>query len=152
MNKLSEKWNKRFLDICRQVATWSNDPNTKVAAVIVGPHKEIRSTGYNGLPRGVNDDITSRYNKPQKYLWTEHAERNAIYNASRIGVSTLECIIYTSMYPCAECARAIIQAGITQVITCDDSLKKNEKWRESFEIAEKMFAESKIEVIVYNMA
>ena len=78
-------WDNRFLSMAKLIATWSRDRSTKVGAVIVGPNREVRSVGYNGFPRGVNDAIESRYERPGKYDWTEHAERNAIYNAARYG-------------------------------------------------------------------
>ncbi|CAL7960851.1 Uncharacterized deaminase in luxG 3'region [Alphaproteobacteria bacterium] len=93
----------------------SKDPSTKIGAIIVGPNREIRSTGYNGLPRKIND-LAERYsNKEYKYLAGNHAEENAILHCARIGVSTLGCSIYTPWIPCAQCAKAIIQVGITSV-------------------------------------
>jgi dCMP deaminase len=109
-------WDDTFLDICEVVAKRSKDRNTKVGAVIVGPDNEIRSTGYNSFPRGILDNLSSRQERPAKYLYFEHAERNAIYNASRIGVSLRGCRVYIPWLPCAECARAIIQVGICQVV------------------------------------
>ena len=78
----NDKWNSRFMDLARLVAGWSKDTSTKVGCVIIGPDKEIRSTGYNGFPRGVDDTIPAGHERPAKYDFTEHAERNAIYNAS----------------------------------------------------------------------
>ena len=77
----SDKWHNRFMDVAKLVATWSKDTSTKVGAVVVGPDKEIRSTGYNGLVRGVDDNIPERMERPTKYDFFEHAERNAVYNA-----------------------------------------------------------------------
>lgn len=113
-----KSWDEYFMDMARLVATRSKDPSTKIGAVIVGPNKEVRSTGYNDFPRGVNDEGKGRRKRPVKYLFTEHAERNSIYNAARMGTSTDGCVIYVSKRPpCADCARAIIQAGIVEVVT-----------------------------------
>ncbi len=114
-------WNNYFIRIAMEVASKSKDRSTKVGAVIVGPDHEIRSTGFNGFPRGIDDDDNDRHTRPAKYAWTEHAERNAIYNAARCGVSTNGCIMYLNWEPapCSECSRAIIQAGITTVVGPD---------------------------------
>ena len=81
-------WIEYFRNIAHQVKLKSKDNNTQIGAVIVGKDNEILSTGYNSFPRGINDLIPSRQERPEKYYWFEHAERNAIYNAARIGVST----------------------------------------------------------------
>ena len=105
--------------MCNLVASWSEDTSRKVGAVIVGNANEIRSTGFNGLPRRVNSKIEARHSreKREKYLWFEHAERNALYNATRSGISSEDCRIYISNFPCADCARGIIQSGIIEVNT-----------------------------------
>jgi dCMP deaminase len=72
-----QRWDGRFLDLARHVAAWSKDPVTKVGSVIVGPDNEVRALGYNGLPRDF-DDVPERLARPDKYVWVEHAERNAI--------------------------------------------------------------------------
>jgi len=105
-------WDAYYLGICRMVAARSKDPNTQIGCVIVGPSHEIRSTGYNSFPRGIRDDAPERSQRPAKYLWMEHAERNAIYNAARAGTSTEGCSIYVEIMPCMDCARGIVQAGI----------------------------------------
>ena len=104
-----------FIKLADVVAEKSKDRSTKVGVVVVGPDREIRSTGYNGFPRGINDDIDERHERPAKYDWTEHAERNAVYNAARMGQSLKDCTMYFNWEPCpcVDCARAIIQAGIT---------------------------------------
>ncbi len=141
-----DKWDKYFMELAKHVASLSKDESTKIGAVIVGPDREIRSTGYNSFPRGVNDDNPSRQTRPLKYKWIEHAERNAIYNAARIGVSLKGCALYCSQWiPCTDCARAIIQSGITEVIveTIGDTV---DRWRGDFEVSLQMFAESGVTI------
>ena len=75
-------WHKRFLDLASHVATWSKDPSTKVGAVAVAPSKQILETGFNGIPRGVQD-LPERMERPEKYLWTAHAEENLVAHAAR---------------------------------------------------------------------
>ncbi len=129
------------------VATQSKDQRTKIGAVVIGPDNEIRSTGYNGLPRGCNDNVPSRQEHPEKYFWFEHAERNAIYNAARMGLSMKGCTMYTQGVPCADCARAIIQAGIIQVVVHKEWNDNNSpKWEESTKRSMEMFNECGVDV------
>lgn len=118
-----ETWDALFIEIARTYARKSKDGSTRVGAVIVGPDRDQRAGGFNGLPRGVVDDparfpwSASRHRRPEKYSWYEHAERNAIYNAARTGVATGGCTMYTAGGPpCADCARAVIQCGIVEVV------------------------------------
>tara|TARA_Y100000310_G_scaffold246375_1_gene251651 strand:+ start:14564 stop:15151 length:588 start_codon:yes stop_codon:yes gene_type:complete len=139
------KWDKRFLFLSEHIASWSKDRSTKVGCVIVGPDKEIRSTGYNGFPRGLNDDVDARHDRPQKYQYTEHAERNAIFNALLTGASVRSCTLYCSMFPCSDCTRAIIQAGIRKVVTRAPDEELN-KWGEDYVYSLEMLGECGVEV------
>jgi dCMP deaminase len=112
-------WDERYMRIANEVAAWSKDPSTRVGAVLVGVDGEIASTGFNGFPRGVADDPAewpARYDPPMKYEFTVHAELNAILNAARLGVSTVGKRLYAWETPCHDCAKAIVQAGISEVI------------------------------------
>ena len=113
------KWDARFFAMSDLIASWSEDRNRKVGCVIVGDANEVRSIGYNGFPRNVNADPVERHSSKndEKYLWFEHAERNAIYNMVRVGVSATNCKMYCNSFPCADCARAIIQSGISELRT-----------------------------------
>ena len=143
----SEKWHKRFMEVAELVKTWSKDPSTKVGAVVVGPDREIRSTGYNGLVRGVDDNKPERLERPTKYDFFEHAERNAVYNACLIGASLKGCVIYVTSMPCPDCARAIIQSGIKMVVTHKVTIDENSPantWRDKLIYSEEMFKEAGI--------
>jgi dCMP deaminase len=108
------KWDKRFLDLAEHISQWSYDPRTKVGAVIVDDKKRVVSMGYNGFPRGVQD-LESRYeDRPTKHLFVCHAERNALDNAPH---SVEGCAMYVILLPCGECAKSIIQTGISKVVT-----------------------------------
>lgn len=131
-------WTDYFLAMATLVASKSKDPATKVGCVIVGPDREVRATGYNGLPRGVAD-IPERMERPAKYLWTSHAEENAVAQAARVGVSLKDCTAYVTHHPCARCARSLIQAGIGKVVigTGQTSMPPEE-----FDVAGRMFFEA----------
>lgn len=109
-------WDEFFLGIASAFAARSKDRSTKVGAIIVDRNRNVRAEGWNGFPRGIDDDIEARHERPIKYRYTEHAERNAIYSAARSGVSTEGCDMYCTHAPCTDCARAIIQAGIGTII------------------------------------
>jgi len=139
------------MHLAEEVAQKSKDSSTKCGAIIVDPQQAIISTGYNGFPRLVNDDIKSRYERPEKYQWTEHAERNAIYNAARRGVPTEGCTIYITGPSCTDCTRAIIQTGILCVVM-KSKFGKGEHWEGDFAISQKMFSEAGVLVIYYDEA
>lgn len=137
-----KNWDDYFLDIASLVATRSKDPSTKVGAVIVRD-KVILSTGYNGFPTGVDDTILHRYTRPEKYSWTIHAEENAIFNASRMGIKLDNSKIYVvPMSPCANCALSICQSGIKEVIY--KKTIENPRFEQSFQQAFEIFNASKI--------
>lgn len=142
-----DKWDTRFFQLCELIASWSEDQSRKVGSVIVGQGNEIRSTGYNGFPRKVNAGLIDRHSRVdgEKYLWFEHAERNAIYNAARFGASLEGCRIYCSLFPCADCVRGIIQSGIVELNTFlppEDEIK----YQRSFEVSEIMLNEANVSV------
>jgi len=133
-----------FMALLEPIASRSKDPNTKIGCVIVGPENNIRSTGYNSFPRGISDTLPERLERPEKYLWIEHAERNAIYAAARMGTALNGCRIYQPALPCMDCARGIIQVGITEVIY--DEVKQaawvNPKYLPDFERVRTLLSEA----------
>jgi dCMP deaminase len=144
-------WDEYFINIAEQVKLKSKDIKTQIGVVIVGKDNEIVSTGYNSFPRGINDDVEERQERPEKYFWFEHAERNAIYNAARIGVSTLGTTMYmTCGISCADFARAIINSGISKIVLREGKGATNIKWQESAERSMIMFEEAGVIVEYYD--
>ena len=159
-------WDKYYMNMCDAIALKSKDNSTNIGAIIVGPRNEVRSIGYNDFPRGVidsiNDDryckfhgyvdateeitiINDRRERPLKYKFTEHAERNAIYNAAAEGIALKGCKIYVNkLLPCSDCARAIIQSGITAVVV--ESFDVPDRWKEDCDIALLMFKEASVNI------
>lgn len=132
-------WDSRFLDAAHLFASWSKDPSTKVGAVIVNRKRSIIGTGYNGFPRGVYDHQERLANRPTKHAMTVHAEANAILNA----VASVEgATIYCTHFPCQDCAKFIVQAGIARVVAPLGDLAG---WEDSQRIARTMFAEAGVE-------
>lgn len=141
----SEKWDRRFLDLAEHISSWSLDPSTKVGAVIVDQNRRIVSVGYNGLPQGVSDSEERLNNREFKYATTVHGEMNAILFAGR---SVKDCTLYTFPFmPCSRCCSMVIQSGIKRVVS---PFNDNERWKESFKIAEELFKEACVELVLYD--
>ena len=140
-------WAARFMGLAAHMAGWSEDRDRYVGAVIVGPGHEVRASGYNGLPRGVSDRDDSRFDRASgtKFFWIEHAERNAIYNAARSGAALDGCTIYVTRFPCADCARAVIQSGIRRLV-CPPVPENDGALDASFAAAEIMLREAGIDI------
>jgi len=142
---MNKSWIEYFFRLCETVASKSKDESHKVGCVIVGEHNNVLSTGFNGYPRDVQEHPERRA-KPIKYYFTEHAERNAIYNAARHGVALEGSTLYVNgLPPCTDCTRAIIQSGIKEVyIKFPETEDKNSRWSEEFRYSKKMMEESGI--------
>lgn len=117
------KWDAYFMGIALLSAERSKDPSTSVGACIVSQDNKILSVGYNGMPRGCSDneypwERRADSDLDTKYLYVCHAELNAILNYT--GTNMLHAKIYTTLFPCNECTKALIQAGISEVIYLDD--------------------------------
>lgn len=144
-------WDEYFINIAEQVKLKSKDRKTQIGVVVVGKDNEIVSTGYNSFPRGINDNLNERQERPEKYFWFEHAERNAIYNAARIGVSTLGTTMYmTCGMSCSDCARAIINSGVSKIVLRKGKGAKGDKWNESSIRSIQMFKEAGVIVEYYD--
>lgn len=113
-------WDEYFMGVALLAAKRSKDPNTQVGACIVDSNNVILTTGYNGFPQGCSDDEFpwDREGEVTKYPFVVHAELNAILNAS--GKSLRGSRLYVALFPCNECAKAIIQAGVSEVVYLSD--------------------------------
>jgi len=155
MNKyVPPDWHEWFMQGVYWVASKSKDPKTKIGALII-KDKRIISTGYNGIPIGVDDNNESRHQRPEKYKWYEHGERNAIYAAAKYGIDINGAFLYTNALPCADCARGIIQSGIKEVYIHQQfnelcNTTQREQWKEHDNTTFSMFVESDVKVIIIN--
>ena len=136
------KWSRRYLDVAKEVATWSKDPSKKIGAIAVGDKGQILSQGYNGFPRGVKD-TDNRYNvREEKYKYVVHGEMNCIYTACNSGVSLNGATLYVTGLPvCSECAKGIIQVGISKVVM-EYPKDIPDNWKESMILTQQMFDEA----------
>ena len=137
-------WDEYFLAIAEVVRTKSRDRETKIGAVIVDEDNQIVATGYNGFPRGV-EYSDERLTRPAKYDYFEHAERNAIFAAARRGIPLKGCRLYLAgkHFSCLDCARAIIQTGISAVFMPEPDMS-NAAYK--FQTALNLFEESGVRV------
>lgn len=138
-------WEQRFLDLANNISLWSKDRSTKVGAVIITKDKEPVSFGYNGFPPGVAEDKDERHERPTKYLYTTHAELNAILQADRNRL--IGSTIFVTHFPCADCARSIIKSGISQVVYNKDNGPTGslgDRFKDSFAATIEMFNETGI--------
>jgi len=143
----SYKWHHRYISLAREVSSWSKDPSSRIGAVAVSPGGRILATGYNGFPRGIDDDPDRYINRETKYALVVHAEMNCIYNATYNGVSLDGASMYVWGLPmCSECAKGVIQVGISKVYWNANGII-GERWNESSNLATQVLEEAGVEVI-----
>lgn len=134
---------RQWLRDARSIAQHSKaEAHDRVGAIAIGPDKESKGFGWNGIPRGIEED-PAQNEKPEAQYWWEHAERNLIYNAARqvLKGSTL----FVTKFPCADCARGIIQCGFVKVVT--PPIEPGRTWSASQSRAELMFKKAGVDVV-----
>lgn len=141
----TSKWDDRFMEMARMVGSWSRDPSTTVGTVIAGPDKIILAVGYNGFPRGCDDDPAIYQDRPRKHLRTTHSEANAVAASSRSGVSLSGATAYVTAPCCAQCAALLIQAGVASVVVPAGATLRQD-WAQSADEARQMFWEAGVHV------
>ena len=138
---------KKYLPLAKEVANLSKDWSSKVGALVIGPDGESGPWGYNGAVRGCSADEDERKEAREiKNLYAEHAERNAIYAAARTGFKVHGCSMVVTHFPCMDCARAIVQAGIVKVVCPAPSGEFAERWKDSITLARGLFVECGVEL------
>ena len=147
-NPHTDIMNEVYLKQAYVYAHRSLDPSTQNGALLIHPSKGIILGECNGLPMGI-EDKPEKWERPDKYCYVEHAERNLIYKAARKGIPTEGLWMCCPWYSCTDCARAIIQAGITKIIGHKDMFDKTpDRWKESCEKGINMMKEAGV-VCVY---
>jgi len=140
---LSNKWDIRYLDLAKEIASWSKDPSKQIGAVAIGEKGQVLAQGYNGFPRGIDDSEEKYLDRETKYKYVVHAEMNCIYNATYNGVSLQGATLYIYGLPtCSECAKGLIQVGVKRVVYQADDIPNI--WAESNERTIDMFSEADI--------
>lgn len=146
---MADKWDMRFMNVAREISTWSKDPSKQIGAVAVNSDRRILATGYNGFPKGIEDTPERYENRELKYSLVVHAEMNCIYNATFNGISLKDATLYVWGLPvCSDCAKGIIQVGINRIVMATSDVPG--KWSDSFEKSRTMFEEANVEIANIN--
>jgi dCMP deaminase len=150
---MSDRWDLGFLNLALAWARFSKDPSTQVGALIVGPDREPRTAGFNGFPRGIADTQERLRNRETKLRIIVHAERNAICNAARCGISLNGCTLYLAATdesglvwggpPCTACTIELIQAGITSIVSYVQKSVPS-RWHEDLAFSRELLSEAGI--------
>ena len=140
-------WDAYFMGLAILSAERSKDPNTQVGACIVNEDKRIVSVGYNGAPNGLNDDTDMKWDREgdmldTKYAYVCHSELNAILNSK---ANLKDCTLYVTLFPCNECAKAIVQAGIKKLIYLSDKYNGTD----GNKVAKYIFDKCNVEYVEY---
>ena len=138
----SLNWDSRFMVLATVVATWSKDPDRKVGAVLVSEDRRQVSVGFNGFPRGIADTGERLSDRRMKLSLTVHAERNALDNA---GFSADGCTLYTTRFPCSQCAKGVIQKGVTRLVTPAPDLM-HKRWGQDWALSLSLLGEAGVNV------
>ncbi len=139
------KWDRRFIDLANHVAQWSKGPRKRIGAVIVRPDKSIASLGYNGPARGFDDEAFLRMTREEQHAVVIHAEDNAIRQAHDDEALSGYTLYVSPLLPCADCARRIVDAGISRVVAYCGHISPD--WRASANEAEEIFIAAGVECI-----
>lgn len=149
-------WDDYFVELAMLVKEKSKDPSSKIGAVLVGEDNSIISTGFNGFPRGIDESIAARWERPLKYEFVSHAERNAIDNAARLGMRVKGSRLYLVGFgpptaPCTECAKTIIQAGVSEVIGAPYKPARDD-WMDSLNFSVRLLEEAGVKFREYKLS
>lgn len=142
---MDRKWILRFLEVADRVATWSKDPSSKVGCVIVDDQRRLIGAGYNGFPRGVEDHPGRYTDREMKLHFVQHAEANAITQAT---APLQGAILFSTHPPCSGCAGLIVQSGIQEVISWSPSLDFVERNSDTLQLANLIFVEAGVETTI----
>lgn len=139
---------KKYFEVAQVTANlFSKDPDKKVGTILLTEDfSRILSVGINGFPKRVKDDIPQRWERPEKYKWVIHSEINAIANAARTGTPIDGCVAVVTMFPCKDCCKALIQAGVKRVYSTTPDYN-HERWGEDFKVSRAMFEEVGVDVV-----
>lgn len=154
--KIYKIWdeNKKYstheiFDKINEIAQFSRDPHTRVGCALTNDSGNILLMGYNDYPENMLIIPQERKERPEKYKWIEHAERNVLFTAARLGISTSGLTMHQNLCPCTECARAIVHSGLKRVVTHRPDLDNEavQRWHEDMKRSLEMFSETNVEIV-----
>ena len=136
-------WDKKYIRLAREISSWSKDPSKQIGAVAIGEKGQVLAQGYNGFPRGIEDNDERLNHRQTKYKYVVHAEMNCIYNATYNGVSLNGSTMYIyGLSVGSECAKGLIQVGIKRVVSTPITDATPETWVESTKLTKEIFEEA----------
>lgn len=145
-----DKAHKYFKLAEYQAELFSKDPVTKVGALFLAPDSyQILTLGYNGFPRKINETDSKRWERPQKYMYVSHAEANCVANACRHGTPLENSIAIVTLFPCTNCAKLMIQAGISTLVTKEPDMN-HPRWGQEFQYSKEMLDEANVKIMYVN--
>lgn len=140
------KWDNRYLELAKTIASWSKDPSRKIGAVAIGDKGQVLAQGYNGFPRGIEDNEYRLNEREEKYKYVVHAEMNCIYNAGWNGISLHNSKFYVYGLPvCSECAKGLIQVGVKSILVKCPEKPVPAIWKEHERLSKELFLEAGVE-------
>lgn len=142
MSTLTLPWDRRFMRLAREIASWSKDPSTGTGCVLVNEARHVVSLGYNGFPSRFPDLHSTLENREQRLAYTIHAEVNAVLQATGRTKGTTAYVY--PWPPCVDCAKVLSQAWVKRVVALEATPEQEERWGDSFRRMEIMFRESRI--------
>lgn len=146
---MSIKWDIRYLELAKFISAWSRDPSTKVGAVIVRPDKTIAGTGFNGFPRGMDDNTAFYINREEKYSRIIHAELNALLSCTDQHLKGYTC--YGTFPPCDRCFVHLANVGIKRFVSITPTSEQLTRWGEMFAKTTKYAHEMSIELVEFTL-
>lgn len=136
-----------FFGIAEAVSKLSKDPSTRVGCILLDPETlSVRCVGYNGMPRKIDESIDLRWQRPEKYSFVSHAEANAVALSAYNSTPTKDATCVVTMFPCVECSKMLIQAGIKKIVTKEPNEDLIERWGESFKYSKILLSEAGIDI------
>ena len=141
---MDSKWDRRFLELAKHVASWSKDPSTQVGCVLANDRNIVVGMGYNGFPRGIEDTEARLNDRPTKYELMVHAEVNAILNANG---PVRDTTAYCTLAPCDICMKFLIQSGVRRIASPAVSPELRDRWGTKLDLAVKLANEAGVELV-----
>lgn len=134
---------KQYMNVAEAFAQMSKDKSTKVGCIILAAESNHTLTaGFNGFPRGIDETVESKWERPDKYFFVSHAESNAVSQAAKTGAPLDKSTCVVTMFPCCECCKLLIQSGVSRIITKEPTDELKERWGTSFQYSKQMFQEA----------
>lgn len=144
------EWDRRYLRLAREIASWSRDPSTSVGAILVDAQHIALATGHNGFTSGLRDTPERLNNRETRLKLTLHGEENCLINAGKAGHAVLGATCYVwPLAPCVSCASKLVQAGVRTIVTVTASPALTSRWGDDLALAQEVYNETGVDLLIY---